>query len=396
MDTPICFLCLKTIKRDSFQLQQLVGESETYLFSPVFSKLAQEYLGLEEEVAVGLSEVFKNVSNFCEKCEFVIGSLCEMYLEHLGIQLRLRWKLSELGKLLESSKIGVSEKLESVIIHSLASQVDSSVMNVNRLRSLLLEKCIKKDMTSLPLADEIKVEVKSSCGGDDDPLFFLAHEVKMESFSNGEDLDENYESNENWIDKEDGKVQCESIQFHDETVMNEDEDDFDFVPPDRNKSSWEEDEKSKRKPVRKRKRAATPKQKCSKAGAQKRICTKKEMANNLQIEGWNCSICNEPTVDKASLRKHFVCHQNKASRLDFQCTFCWRSFESQVSVDNHLLNTHMTVACDGAYSCDAPGCTLTFSNLQDLNSHSETHLKPEKSLRICKTCGLGCLNLTVN
>ncbi|CAL8068564.1 unnamed protein product [Orchesella dallaii] len=102
----------------------------------------------------------------------------------------------------------------------------------------------------------------------------------------------------------------------------------------------------------------------------------------------------EPTIDEANLKKHIVCHQNKYIRKNFPCTFCWRSFESSTAVHTHLVYNHMTAACDGAYSCDAPGCTLAFSTLKQLNSHLETHMKKEESLHFCKRCGLGCLNLT--
>ncbi|CAL8121604.1 unnamed protein product [Orchesella dallaii] len=422
MDNPVCFLCLKTIKKsDITQPREIPGEGKTVSASvSVFSKFVKEYLGLENEIGGDLITVFKNINNFCEKCKVVMGSLCEMYLEHLGIRRSLAWKLGELRNLLESSKIGVSEKLESVIIHSLATQVDSSVANVKKLRSLLVEKCIQKGNTSLPLLDEIKkevqIEVESLCGGDD-PDLFLTHEVKEESISSSEDFEEN-DDEEMRVDPMNKmrKLEEDQFQFYDESEIVSDCDDIASDPETRpnaessgsgSESSssalserWEEDRRPKRKPIRQNKRASTAKTPRARAKHSKVDASNhkkkalQEMDCSLELNGWNCSICKEPTVDEANLKKHVVCHQNKFIKKNFPCTFCWRSFESSPSVDTHVVDNHMTVACDGAYSCDSPGCTLAFFTLEQLNSHLETHLKPEKSLCMCETCGLGCFNLT--
>ncbi|CAL8068553.1 unnamed protein product [Orchesella dallaii] len=352
----VCFVCLKTIKGDSRcrgQRRRGKGESLNILSSSVFPKFVKEYLGLvEEEVGVELASVFKNIRNFCEKCEVVIGSLCELYLEHLGYQLRLAWKLGELRKLL-------------------ANQVDSAVGNVNHLRNLLLGKCIQKGKTNDN--DSVRDHIKK--------------EVKKESLSSGEECDDDTDDGEEMqVDELDTKAKLE-------------QDDFDSDCPSPggfSESSWEEDQKSnhKGKPVRKRKRTATPKSKCSNSkagGAKKRRRVKKEKPS-LELEGWSCSICKEPTTHEANLRTHIDCHQKKVIQRNFQCTFCWKSYENRVNFDTHVVIKHMNVAGNGAYSCEASECPLAFPTLEELNSHSETHLKNERSLSLCKTCGLGCLD----
>ncbi|CAL8121598.1 unnamed protein product [Orchesella dallaii] len=238
----------------------------------------------------------------------------------------------------------------------------------------------------------------------------------MESLSSSEDFNENDEE-EITVDQlnKTRKLEENQFQFYDESETvgdrNDDVDSDPEIPPKAksssygsasstkhlSESSWDEDRRPKRSPIRKRKRLATATPR-AKAKRSKVDATNKkvslEKVRDLELHGWNCSICKEPTVDEPNLKKHIECHQNKFIRKIFPCTFCSRSFETSLSVDNHVMNTHMTVACDGAYSCDASGCTVAFFTLEELNSHSETHLKPEKHLRMCETCGLGCLNLT--
>ncbi|CAL8121602.1 unnamed protein product [Orchesella dallaii] len=121
-------------------------------------------------------------------------------------------------------------------------------------------------------------------------------------------------------------------------------------------SRCKEDGRPKRRPIRQKKRsaAATPRARVKRprkdAANDKKKALLQEKDCSLDLDGWNCSICKEPTVDEANLKKHILCHQNKFIKKNFQCTFCWRSFESSPSVGTHVVDTHMTVACDGAYS----------------------------------------------
>ncbi|ODM87794.1 PR domain zinc finger protein 14, partial [Orchesella cincta] len=67
----------------------------------VFWKFAIEYLEIgKTEGEFCDSEPAK----LCECCEKTVDSISELYLELLGLELRISWKVGELGKLLQSSK----------------------------------------------------------------------------------------------------------------------------------------------------------------------------------------------------------------------------------------------------------------------------------------------------
>ncbi|CAL8120999.1 unnamed protein product [Orchesella dallaii] len=156
MELSICFLCLKRFKREN-------DENSDFRKFNLFCKFAKDYLGLKEfkgfkfkgfRENIEKNQEEENKNAFCEKCEIVVESVCQLYLEQLGIQLRLSWKLAEMQKLLENSKDLVSEELETVLITSLGNDFRA----VKELRNLLEMKCMEKGKENVEVAPKSFVE----------------------------------------------------------------------------------------------------------------------------------------------------------------------------------------------------------------------------------------------
>ncbi|CAL8128957.1 unnamed protein product [Orchesella dallaii] len=174
MSPKFCFVCLKRVtdnskNEDNNQKQLKTNSSSSSLYPKFFSFIYKYFkfgapaslspnndnpifsnLSKTKETSENDSEEHHLISLFCESCEGVISTICCLYSELLAAQLRLSWKLGELGELLEGAKNEVSDKLWNVLARSLAAQltIDADkkveISHVNELRNELMVKCAQQ------------------------------------------------------------------------------------------------------------------------------------------------------------------------------------------------------------------------------------------------------------
>ncbi|CAL8121524.1 unnamed protein product [Orchesella dallaii] len=91
--------------------------------------------------------------SFCQDCEDLVSSVCAVHKQLVTAQLHLDWKLGEVGRLLKVSKEKVSSKLGKMLMKSLAEQMGLNkkhkVNRVDKVRSWLMEKCMKKILQNI-------------------------------------------------------------------------------------------------------------------------------------------------------------------------------------------------------------------------------------------------------
>ncbi|CAL8128969.1 unnamed protein product [Orchesella dallaii] len=176
-----CLFCLKQVDNNERSNYDCFNEHTAKRVSPdttgsllysKFIKFVREYLKLEGDdnplfsnncsVSVGLSQ-------FCVCCEYVISTICRLYSHLLEAQLRLSWKLGELGELLEGSEQRVSFKLWNVLIKLVGSQLSFKggvvveATHVKEFRGGLQGKCAQKGKGNLPsiIVERISVPIES-------------------------------------------------------------------------------------------------------------------------------------------------------------------------------------------------------------------------------------------
>ncbi|CAG9328280.1 unnamed protein product [Blepharisma stoltei] len=83
---------------------------------------------------------------------------------------------------------------------------------------------------------------------------------------------------------------------------------------------------------------------------------------DMSIRNYQCKICKRAFKDNSKLRRHQLVHTGERP---FHCPYCEKSF----SVDFNL-KTHIRVHTgEKPYKCPYPGCTKSFTQAGNLNSH---------------------------
>lgn len=96
---------------------------------------------------------------------------------------------------------------------------------------------------------------------------------------------------------------------------------------------------------------------------------------------YRCKICHEHLINKYQKEKHFTQVHLNGSKLKRSCGYCELEFQFYEDFKNHV-ESHI-----GIFICIT--CGATFTDLEMLNQHAESHKKIELKLRrfICDLCG---------
>lgn len=82
------------------------------------------------------------------------------------------------------------------------------------------------------------------------------------------------------------------------------------------------------------------------------------------IRNYQCKICRKAFKDNSKLRRHQLVHTGERP---FKCPYCDKCF----SVDFNL-KTHIRVHTgEKPYKCPYPGCTKSFTQAGNLNTHKD-------------------------
>ncbi|ODM93281.1 PR domain zinc finger protein 16 [Orchesella cincta] len=324
MEKMFCFVCL-----DGCSSSRSISEGGGA--SNIFWKFVQDYLKLSNPVGVD------DFDYLCGKCEQVISSVCQLYLELRGIQLRLSWKLGELGKLLEGSRGSPTpdeddskdEGAEVLLLVTEFGMGGDSASHLAGVRNLLTKKCAQKagefgrrsDIPPTVDGNIMKAEARDTLSASEH--FDTDCEPKEEEDTDSEDVGE-----------EDNQLSSSENEWE----------------PSRDELSSSSIKRKLQIPIAK----------------QKRIKQQSKV-----ISSWSCELCGPVTTDNLSLHLHKHEQETPSEEKLFKCWFCYKSFALRQSVSGHARSAHSKMfSKDGHFICQVENCLATQN--QNLSSDLST------------------------
>ncbi|CAL8121498.1 unnamed protein product [Orchesella dallaii] len=406
MESVFCIVCLKRKGLSSSTFSGGGGRGHGGEDKPnIFWKFARDYLQfstvgqdhdafIDDEHYIGdrVSELLdgdgdvKIKKSFCTDCAKVINSICQLYLELLGVQLRLSWKLGELGKLFESCNVAVSSSSSSL----------SSSKQLDQVREQLITKCAQK-------AQEYSPRIINSPDSAPDSVLPVP-EIKTEPnadfmFYQPEEIPDVKISEENDQDDDDGVGSGIEDSYHpssdEELPQAEKDSDSDWSSGD-NDYSKNSKQSSTKKRKKRRPNSQTIK-KNSKPVIKEEDAINKEEDSVSKDEAsstsapWDCELCGPTTT---SLTLHLSWHEKKIEKKEHQCYFCYKTFALRQSLNRHVKVGHSKkLSKERQFRCPEKNCSVqNFETVLQLNEHlAQTHSNGD-TIPLCSLCGLGCLD----
>lgn len=140
---PVCLLCLKTFESSVFPSPEVT--SQTSLLGK-FVLLSERHLNLPTSAVLRLKRLASRGSaciQFCSNCEYVVTASCREYQDLCAAQLKLDWRLKELGNVIEGSATNMSSKMSSLLHKKLAVQLglDGGSKRINAIRRQISRRC---------------------------------------------------------------------------------------------------------------------------------------------------------------------------------------------------------------------------------------------------------------
>ncbi|CAL8121500.1 unnamed protein product [Orchesella dallaii] len=412
MENCFCFVCLKTsVNSTTFTFSEESEDGNDKGLS-VFWKFVKNYLRIKIVAPDCDCDEKKVKQRLCDDCAPLINSISQLYLELLGIQLRLSWKVGELANLLNRSvrESTITSESHRDAVLSMADQFGTgsgfdfdSVSRLAQVREELSAKCAKQAQEYLPDPPFVDSKIKMMMEGaesKDCSLWTSINEGGGGEYVSNEP-NECYPCASDEEEEEEERISVpapKSFCFVSKTKR-------DFHHKMNSTSVTDSEKGSKEKdPVFTQKMMGEMKLKPT--NLEPIPSKKQEEIPHLKKQScwWTCKLCGLTSAGK--IHEHLQSHENALPRhkKPLHCLFCYRTFAYSQSLQHHVISWHSRfskmLTKEGFLLCQEEGCIdgdvdhqVEFDSVSSLNQHLKTHLKNgEEALHLCSSCGLGFLD----
>ncbi|CAL8149221.1 unnamed protein product [Orchesella dallaii] len=341
---PVCFVCLGEARHNPLlspspliHLQQKSSTStgfDQFQLYIKFLQFAGNHLKIPPialEPLLLITDTDNGGKMFCEICETLVAQICNSYLELLQAQLRLSFKLGELGRLLQTCTNN-SQKLERITrLTANLGISDHDSHCLQQVHQLLSYKC------------------KELCQKFQPQVVLTRNEKLPVSFND--------------IETEKSKVTLNYERIG-------------GAPPILNSNNYAQMignvERQGNHPNK------------------KLTVTLLDNQEDIKEENLSDGDANEFCTDDGQ-DEEYVLPGSPSHGSSTQCCFCWRSFDDARLLETHVkeLHTKATRAITEGFVCEVKKCGHQFPTHLELNAHLSTH---SETVKFCKLCGWGFID----
>ncbi|CAL8075442.1 unnamed protein product [Orchesella dallaii] len=220
-------------------------------------------------------------------------------------------------------------------------------------------------------------------GQDQDPLEMSDNEEKERNESDEEVSDSDMSFQEEEEDDGDAEFQPENS----DEMESSDEEEVEFVKTPQPSSSSSQRRRSTRETFSNKKASTIARNLNSKPLPTAKV--EYDVATDCL-----CQLCGKLYETVAKLYRHLIYHEEMSPVKTLKCDFCSKEFAHEETRTLHIHRSHSKVISTSTrlptFTCDDNRCLAIFTSQKDLNSHLETHSKPE-SIHYCSECEAGFL-----
>ncbi|CAL8149224.1 unnamed protein product [Orchesella dallaii] len=360
---PVCFVCLGDTRNNNLfsslhnHKQKTSTDFDQFQLYVKFLQFAKNHLKIPSTTLDPLLLITDNGGKiFCETCEKLVSHIIyNSYLELLQAQLRLSSKLGELGKLLQSCNNNSQklERIESLKTNLRISKPDSHCLQ--KVHQLLTHKCKES-------CQEFQPQVLLTRNDNDQ----LPVPVSFNNIDSGQEKDEEERNISNAESQGDSPIKKFTViilnkpDIKEENLSDRNDDEFSADDDD----GQDREDSVPGSPIN-----------CLNDKDEEKDGTSE---NNSRTNGENEARCGVKVADDDG-------------GSDYQCCFCWRSFDDARELQPHIKGLHAKasrVKSEG-FVCEVKECGQHFPTHLELNTHLSTH---SEAVKFCKVCGWGFID----